>query len=132
MPAPGEAWPATVLDEVEQGALGSFEQDARAGAALVVEDFPDPVHVGQDVVGDRRQFLHDRLMRNLRMAEPAPQRIVMRQKPVDLEGKSVQIRQIHHPHGPATDLVFVGRPDASAGCPYFRARIRGRVFAKPV
>jgi hypothetical protein len=86
--APGPtAWPATVLDgdegigamiDVEQRALRALEQDARAPAPLVVEDFPDAVHIGQDLVGDRGQLTHDRLMRDFGMAEPSTQRIVMR------------------------------------------------------
>ena len=71
--------------DVEQRALRALEQDALAGAALVVEELPDAVHIGQDAVGHRGQFRHDRVMRHFGMAKPATQRIVVRQQPVDLQ-----------------------------------------------
>ena len=74
----------------------------------------------------------DRLEGSLGMAEPAAQRIVVRKQPVDLGRERFQIREIHDPHRPASDLVFIGRSDAPAGRADFRAGIRSRVFAKSV
>ena len=67
--------------DVEQRALRALEQDALAGAALVVEDFPDAVHIGQDFIGDRGQLTQDGVMRDFGVAEPPTQRIVVRQQP---------------------------------------------------
>ena len=66
------------------------------------------------------------------MAEPAAQRIVVRQQPVDLDRQRFQAGQIHHPDRPAPDLVLIGRSDAAAGRADLGAGIGGGVLAEPV
>ena len=55
--------------DVEQRALRALEQDALAGAALVVEQAPDGVHVGQHLRRDRGELLVDRLGRRTPRAQ---------------------------------------------------------------
>ena len=66
------------------------------------------------------------------MTEPAAQRIVVRQQPVDLDRQGFQACQIHHPDRPPSDLVLVGRPDAAARRADLGAGVGGCVFAEPV
>ena len=70
--------------DVEQRALRAFEQDALALAALLVEQRPHRIHVGQHLRRDRCELVVDRARRDLVHAEPAAQRVVMRQQPLDL------------------------------------------------
>ena len=101
--------------DVEQRALRAFEQDALALAALLVEQRPDRIHVGQHLRRDRGELVVDRARRDLGHAEPAAQRVVMRQQPLDLAVERLQVGEIHQPDGAAADLVLVGRADAAAG-----------------
>ena len=66
------------------------------------------------------------------MAEPATQRIVVRQQPVDLQGQRFQIRQIHHPDRAPAHLVLIGGADAAAGRANLRSGIGGGVLAESV
>ncbi len=49
--------------------------------------------------------------------EPAAQRIVVRQQPVDLVRQRIEIGEIHQPDRAAADLVFIGWADAATGRP---------------
>ena len=53
--------------------------------------------------------------RNLRLAQAAAQRIVMAQNAFDLRLQRGQVGEVHHAHGAAADLVFVGWADATLG-----------------
>ena len=66
------------------------------------------------------------------MAEPAAQRIVVRQQPVDLDRQRFQAGEVHDPDRPASDLVLVGRPDAAARRADLGAGIGGGVLAEAV
>ncbi len=118
--------------DVEQRALRAFEQDARALAALLVEQNPDRIHEGQDAIGDRGQLFHDRLVLDLGHAEAAAQRIVMGQDTLDLAFQRVEIGQIHKANRATADLVLIGRADAAAGGADLGAAVGGGVFAHTV
>ena len=109
--------------DVEQRALGAFEQDALAGALLVVEQVENRLDIGQHLGRHRRQLVIDRLGIDLGQVETAAQRVVMGQEPLDLRAERRQIGQIGHADGAAADLVLVGRADAAAGRADLRARI---------
>ena len=47
-------------------------------------------------------------------AEPAPQRVVMRQQAVDLAVEHLQIGEIHDADRAPADLVLIGRTDAAS------------------
>ena len=64
---------------------------------------------------DRGEIVVDRARRDLVEAKPAPQRIVMRQQPLDLAVERRQVGEVHQADGAAADLVFVGRADAAPG-----------------
>ena len=66
------------------------------------------------------------------MAEPAPQRIVMGEQAIDLGRQRVEAGEVHHTHGAAANLVFIGRPDAAAGGADLGARIRSGVLAETI
>ena len=104
---------------VEQGALGAFEQDAGAGAALLVEQAPGDVLVRQDEVGDGHQLVVDGLRRDLRLAETPAQRIMVRQQPLDPVHKRFRMGEVVEADGAPADLVFIGRADTLAGSSYF-------------
>ena len=52
---------------------------------------------------------------DLRLAEPAAQRVVVHEDAVDLGPERGQVAQILHADGAPADLVLVGGPDAAAG-----------------
>ena len=100
---------------VEQGPLGALEQNAFAAFAPLVEQFPNPVHERQDLVGHCHQFIMDCLRRNLGRPHAAPQRIVVGQKPLDLVHQRFRLGQIANPDRPTANLVLIGRPDPASG-----------------
>jgi hypothetical protein len=118
--------------DVEQRALRALEQDALAGAALLVEQQPDGLAERQDAFGNRGQFLEDGLDREFRLAQPAAQRVVMGEQPVDLGRQRLEIGEIHHPDRPAADLVLVGRADAAPRGADLGAGIGRRVLAQRI
>ena len=101
--------------DVEQRALRALEQNALAGAALAVEQVPGHVDERQDLGRDLGKLAHQRLFGDLRLAEPAAQRVVVHEDAIDLRPERRQVAQILHADGAAPDLVLVGGPDAAAG-----------------
>jgi len=118
--------------DIEQRALGAFKQDSGAAAALLVQEQPDSLAERQDAVGHRGEFLENGIKRDLRLAQAAPQRIVVGEQPVDLGGQCVEIGKVHDPNRPAADLVLVSRSDAAAGGADPGAGIGRRVLAQRV
>ncbi len=116
--------------DVEQRALRALEQDAPALAPLFVEQRPHRVHVGQHLGRHRGELVVERARRDLVHAEPAAQRIVMRQQAVDLAVEHLQIGKIHQPDRAAADLVLIGRADAAAGGA--DRALAGRLLARDV
>ena len=109
-----------------------FEQDACTGAALVVQDLPDAIHVGKNLIRNRGQFFHDGVVRHFGMAEPAAQRIVMGQQPVHLRRQRIEAGKVHDTNGATPDLVLIGRPDASARRADLGSRARCRILAESI
>ena len=70
--------------DVEHRSLGALEQDPPAVAALLIEELPDAIDIGQHVRRDARKLLEQCVTRNLLNTEAAPQRIMVSQRPVDL------------------------------------------------
>ena len=60
-------------------ALCAFEENPIARPPPLIEQLPDPVHIGQNHVGDRAQFVQQDRPICLGFAETAPQGIVMGQ-----------------------------------------------------
>ena len=79
--------------DVEQRALRAFEQNAFAGAPLLVEQPPYGFGIGQQLRRQCAQLLQDVLAVELRQVEAAAERIVVGQQPVDLvrerDGKDI-------------------------------------------
>ena len=73
---------------------------------------------------DRREIFVDRRAVELLEIEPAAQRVVMRQQPLDLWRQRRQIGEVHEADGAAADFVLVGRPDAALGGADAGRRIR--------
>ena len=101
--------------DVEQRALGALEQDPLALAPLLVEQRPHRIHVGQHPRRDALELVLDRCRVDLLESEPAPQRVVMRQQPLDLAPERRQVGEVHHPDGAPADLVLISRADAAPG-----------------
>jgi hypothetical protein len=74
---------------------------------------------------ERGQRLQDRAGLELFQIEAAAQRVVVRQKTIDLVRERVEVGQIHQADSTAADLVFIGRADAAAGGADRGARIGG-------
>ena len=101
--------------DVEHGALGAFEQDTAALAALLVEARPDAAGVGQDLRRDLEQAVEQRPALDLVGAESAQQRIVVEQQLVEARFQRLAIDEIAYPDRAAA------RP-----CPRRRGRCRAR------
>ena len=101
--------------DVKQRALRALEQDALAFAALQVEQPPHRVGVGQKLRRQPGQFVQNSAAVDFVQIEPAAQRVVMRQQPVDLVRQRIEIGEVHQPDRAAADLVLIGRPDAAPG-----------------
>ena len=71
-----------------------------------------------ELVADRRRGDH-------LDAEPAAQRIVVGEEPLDLAVKGGEVRKVHEANGAPADLVLIGRANATAGGADARERIRG-------
>ena len=111
--------------DIEQRALRALEQDALAGAPLRIEQRPDRVGEGQHLGGDRLELVEQLAAVDLGDAEPAAQRVVMREQPLDLGLQDRRILQVDDADGAAADLVLIGRADAALGRADLEAGIRG-------
>ena len=68
---------------------------------------------------------------DLRLAEPAAQRIVMGEDALDLRLQARQILQVHDADGAPPDLVLIGRTDAAlGGADLPVARVRPRAASR--
>ena len=101
--------------DIEQHALRALEQDALSGAPRRVEAAPGGAHERQDLRRDLHQRREQRRAVDLLRAVAAPERIVVRQQPVDLARQARRIGEIDHADGAAADLVLIGRADAALG-----------------
>ena len=101
--------------DIKQGALRALEQDALAGAAGAVQQHPHVIDEGQDARRNLGQFALQGIPLYLGFAEPAPQRVVVHQQPINLGAQRAEVLQILRADGPAADLVLVGRPYAASG-----------------
>ncbi len=101
--------------DVEQRTLCALEQYALAGAARDIEQLPGHVHEGEDFRRDLGQLGEHRLLGELRLAEAAPQRVVVHEDAIDLGTERRRVAQILHADGAAADLVLVGGADAATG-----------------
>ena len=109
----GDEWIGAVVD-VEQRALRALEQDALALAALLVEQRPHRIHIGQHERRHAQEFLAHVRGLDRRKAETLAQRIMMRQQAFDLAIERRTVGEIHQADGAPADLVLVGRADAAA------------------
>ena len=102
--------------DVEQRALGAFEQDAFAGAPRAIEKIVGRGHERQHLRRDRRAIPRGspRAFGGVE-AEAAPQRIVMGEQAVDLGVELVGFGKVHQADRAPADLVLIGRPDAALG-----------------
>ena len=101
--------------DVEQRALRALEQDAIAGTALLVEQRPHRVHIRQHLRRDGGQLVVDRARLDLAHAHAAPQRVVMRQQPLDLAVEHLQVGEVHQPD--ARSVRLPGCPRKPGRCP---------------
>ena len=101
--------------DVEQRPLRALEQDALAGAAVLVEQPPHRVLERQHFRGDAGEFIIDRLGRDLGEAEAAPQGVVVGEQPLDFFRQRVEVGEVIEADGAPPDLVLVGRADAALG-----------------
>ena len=110
--------------DVEQHALRALEEDALAGTALVFEQIPYRVHERQNFRRDGEQLVAQARRLDLRQAETAPQRIVMRQRPRDLVVERIGFGEVHEADRAAPDLVLVGGADPALRRADFRPAAR--------
>ena len=110
--------------------MRAFEQNALAFALMPVEELPHRVDIRRDLGRDRCQLLEQFVAVDFRLRKPAPQRVVMDQRTVDLRGQRLEILQIDHVDRATSDLVFIGGADAAFGGAD-RARA-GRILAQRV
>jgi hypothetical protein len=110
---------------IQKRALRALEQDALALAALEVEEPPHRLGIGQEFWRQRGELGQNALAVDLFEVQPAAQRVVMRQQPVDLVREGIEVCQIHQADGAAADLVLIGRADAAAGGSDRGDRVRG-------
>ena len=118
--------------DVQQCALRALEQDARAALAVLVEDFPNPVDIGNDRVRNRAQLLHQRLVRDFVIAEATAKRVVMGQQPVDFRRQRFHVLQVHRPDRATADLVLIGGADAAPRRTDLGVRVRRCVLADAI
>ena len=69
--------------DVKEDALGAFEQDPFAALVRLVEVAPDRPCEGQDEVGDLGEVVAQTLAVDRRLAEPGPERVMMRAEAVE-------------------------------------------------
>ena len=102
--------------DVEQGALGAFQQHGFAGLQRGVEQQPG---VGDAVPETLRLFQQgvDHLVRVQRLAVvDLDQDLVLEfQRGLDLVGQLLRVEHVGDPDPHAGDLVLVARPDTAAG-----------------
>jgi hypothetical protein len=94
-------------------------------STLDVEKPPYRLRIGQQLRRQRGEFSQDAAAVDLFQIEPAAQRVVMRQQPIDLVRQRVKIGKVHQADGAPADLVLIGRPDAAAGSADRRGRVGG-------
>ena len=71
--------------DIEQRALGAFEQDAAAVAPAPVEQRPHRIHEGQDLGADLGELIVQLVSLEISgFAQAPPQRVVVGQQPFDL------------------------------------------------
>ena len=99
--------------DVEQRALRALEQDSLAFAPLDVEQPPYGFGIGQKLRCQHCQIPQDLFAVDLCQIEPAAQRIVMRQQPIDLVRQRIEIGEIHQADRAPAHLVLVGGADAA-------------------
>ncbi len=101
--------------DVEEHALRPLEQDTFAFAPGIVEERPHRFRIGEKL-GRYLGKLRLKLTRlDFRLAEAAPQCIVMGKEPLDLGSEGGEVAKIVDADGAPADLVLVGRTDAAAG-----------------
>ena len=97
----------------KQRALRPFEQNALALAAILVEQLPHAVHIGQHTRRDAGERVIERVQRDFLDAQAPPQRVVMGQRALQLGSQRLQVLQVHHADRAAPNLVLIGRADAA-------------------
>jgi hypothetical protein len=80
-----------------------------------VQQVPYRIHERQDARRNCQQLLAQLAAIHFRFAQPAAQRVVVGQQPLDLGFQRVCVLQVVNPDGPAANLVFIGRADTAAG-----------------
>src|SRR5690606_17076437 len=108
---------------VEQCALRAFEQDAVARLAAFVENAPDLIDIGQDLVGNRGQLGQNGFDRDFLKAHAAAQQIVVGEQALNLRLKRFRLGHIDDADGATANLVFIGRANAALGRADLEARI---------
>ena len=102
--------------EVEQGALGAFEEDALAGLHPLVEQLRDVAEIGPEPLRPYRAYSRvDRLGVERRHPRRREGRGLGRDVLGDLLAQDAEVDQVAGPDAQAGGLVLVGRPDAAAG-----------------
>ncbi len=98
---------------IQHHALSAFEQNATACADLFVEQFPDRLGIGQDLVSDLEQFCFQLGAVWFWQADTDAQRLVVGQKALDLHVEGGGVCKVCDADGAAADAVFIGRADAA-------------------
>ena len=99
--------------DIEQRALCALEQNPFAFAAFLIEQIPHRIRERQNSRRNLNQLFQNIRAVNFLQIEPAPQRIVMRQRAVDLVRQRLQIGEVHQADRAAADFIFVSRTDAA-------------------
>jgi hypothetical protein len=100
--------------DVEQRPLRALEQNALAFAPLLLEQRPNRIHERQHQRRSALEFAAHLLGVDLIEVKSTAQRIVMREKSLDLAIERRAVGQIHQADGAAPDFVFVGGADAAS------------------
>ena len=101
--------------DIEHRALRAFEQDAAALAPRLVEQPPHRLGIGQDARRDRAQLGEQLAAVDLRLVEPAQQRVVVQQQRFEPRLRAPRVGEVADPDRPAPDLVLIGGTDAATG-----------------
>ena len=100
--------------DIEQHALGAFEQDAPPACLGLVQRQPNRAGELKHEVGDFAQLSGQRGPVHRRLAEAGAERIVMGGEAVDLRTEAVEMGKVADANGAAADLVLVSWADAPA------------------
>lgn len=98
---------------VEQCALRAFEQDAVARLATFVENAPDLIDIGQNLIGNRGPVRSKWFQPQFPQGHAATQQIVVREQTFDLWLQRLRLGQIDDADGATANLVFVGWADTA-------------------